>query len=234
MKLAIRWTRLIKSHRLNRELKAQGVGNLVSGLLGGLPVTSVIVRSSANINSGARTKASAISHGLILMIALLAIPGLLNLIPLSCLAAILLLVGYKLTKFSLYKEMYTKGLSQFIPFMITVVAILFTNLLQGVFLGIVVALFFILKTNFHKAVITVHSNDNYLIKFSKDVSFMHKASLRNALVKVPDDTRLVIDATKSHFVDEDIIETIEDFIESAKSKHIEVEVTGIKLKEKSL
>jgi len=219
---------------LNRELKAQGVGNLVAGLLGGLPVTSVIVRSSANINAGARTKASAISHGLILLIALLAIPGFLNLIPLSCLAAILLVVGYKLTNFSLYKEMYAKGSSQFFPFAVTIVAILFTDLLKGVFLGIVIALFFILKTNFQKPFITVHSEDNYLIKFSKDVSFMHKASLRNALVNVPNDTRLLIDGSKSHFIDEDILETIEDYIETAKSKHIEVEITGIKAREKTI
>jgi len=219
---------------LNRELKAQGAGNLVSGLLGGLPVTSVIVRSSANINSGGRTKASTISHGLILLITLLAIPGLLNLIPLSCLAAILLLVGYKLTKISLYKEMFKKGYSQFLPFIVTVIAILFTNLLQGVFLGIAVALFFILKTNFQRAFITVNSEGNYLIKFSKDVSFMHKASLRTALMNVPNDTHLLIDGTKSQFMDEDIIETIEDFIELAKTKNIETEITGIKLKAKSI
>jgi MFS superfamily sulfate permease-like transporter len=225
------------SHRitpLNTELKAQGVGNLISGLLGGLPVTSVIVRSSANINSGARTKLSSISHGFIILVALLAIPGFLNLIPLSCLAAILLLVGYKLTKLSLYKEMYSKGYGQFFPFIVTVVAILFTNLLQGVFLGIVVAVFFILKTNFQRAVIAVHSEDNYLIKFSKDVSFMHKASLRHELVKVPNDTRLLIDGTKSHFIDEDIVETIEDFMETAKTKNIEVEITGIKIKDKTI
>jgi MFS superfamily sulfate permease-like transporter len=214
---------------LNQELKAQGVGNLISGLLGGLPVTSVIVRSSANINSGARSKAAAISHGAILLIALLAVPGVLNQIPLSCLAAILLSVGYKLTKISLYKEMYEKGFSQFFPFMVTVIAILFTNLLQGVFLGIVVALFFILKTNFHSAVIAVSSEGNYLIKFSKDVSFMHKAAIRNALANVPKETRLLIDGTKSRFIDEDIIETIEDYLELAKTKNIDVETKGIKL-----
>lgn len=219
---------------LNAELKAQGVGNLVSGLLGGLPVTSVIVRSSANINAGARTKASTISHGLIILVALLAVPGFLNLIPLSCLAAILLLLGYRLTKLSLYKEMYTKGYSQFFPFVATVVAILFTNLLQGVFLGIVVAVFFILKANSQRAIIAVHSEDYYLIKFSKDVSFVHKASLRHELVKVPNDTRLLIDGTKSHFIDEDILETIEDFMETAKTKNIEVEVTGIKIKDKTI
>jgi MFS superfamily sulfate permease-like transporter len=219
---------------LNRELKAQGVGNFVSGLLGGLPVTSVIVRSSANINAGARTKASTISHGLILLIALLAIPGFLNLIPLSSLAAILLVVGYKLTKISLYKEIYKKGFSQFLPFIVTVIAILFTNLLQGVFLGIILALFFILKANFQRAVIAVHSNGNYLIKFSKDMSFMHKASLRNELAKIPNDTQLLIDGTKSQFMDEDIMETIEDFIQMAKIKNIKVDITGIKLKEKAL
>lgn len=219
---------------LNRELKAQGAGNLISGLLGGLPVTSVIVRSSANVNSGGRTKASAISHGVILLIALLAIPGFLNLIPLSCLAAILLQVGFKLTKPSLYQQLFAKGYSQFLPFIITILAILFTNLLQGVFIGIIVALFFILKTNFQQAIVSVSSEDNHLIKFSKDVSFMHKASLRHALSDIPENTQLVIDGTKSHFIDEDIIETIEDFIVSAKSKHIQVDVVGIKLKERSL
>jgi len=229
--------RMDEAHRitpLNQELKAQGVGNFFSGLLGGLPVTSVIVRSSANINAGARSKASAISHGIILLIALLTIPGVLNLIPLSCLAAILLVVGYKLTSLSLYRDMYAKGISQFFPFIVTIIAILFTNLLQGVLMGIVVALFFILKTNFKRAIIAVNSEGNYLIKFSKDVSFMHKASIRQALANVPNDTRLLIDGSKSQFVDEDIIETIEDFIEMAKIKNIEVDVTGIKLKEKSL
>ncbi len=229
--------KLDPAHRitpLNQELKAQGVGNLVSGLLGGLPITSVIVRSSANITAGARSKASTISHGAILLIALLAIPGVLNLIPLSCLAAILLLLGYKLTLPALYKEMYEKGASQFLPFIVTIIAILFTNLLQGVFLGIVVALFFILKTNFHRAIISVNTNDNYLIKFSKDISFIHKAEIRNIFLKVPNDTQLMIDGTKAQFIDEDIIETIEDFIDMAQTKNIDVEIKGIKIKEKGL
>jgi MFS superfamily sulfate permease-like transporter len=217
---------------LNRELKAQGIGNIVSGLLGGLPITSVIVRSSANLNAGAHSKASAISHGMILLLALLAIPGVLNSIPLSCLAAILLLVGYKLTNITLYKDMFAKGISQFIPFIVTVLAVLFTNLLQGVFMGIVVALFFILKTNFQQAIILVSSEDNYLIKFSKDVSFMHKASLRNAFTKIPNNTKLLIDGTKAHFMDEDIIETIEDFIGSARDKNVDVELKGVSIKTK--
>jgi MFS superfamily sulfate permease-like transporter len=143
-------------------------------------------------------------------------------------------VGFKLTKPSLYQQLFAKGYSQFLPFIITILAILFTNLLQGVFIGIIVALFFILKTNFQQAIVSVSSGDNHLIKFSKDVSFMHKASLRHALSDIPENTQLVIDGTKSHFIDEDIIETIEDFIVSAKSKHIQVDVVGIKLKERSL
>ncbi len=135
---------------LNQELKAQGVGNFISGLLGGLPITSVIVRSSTNINNGARTKASTISHGVILFLAILLIPKTLQLIPLACLAGILIVIGFNLTHPSLYKGMYKKGLSQFLPFITTVAAVTFTNLLQGVFMGILVAVFFILRTNLTK------------------------------------------------------------------------------------
>jgi MFS superfamily sulfate permease-like transporter len=219
---------------LNRELRAQGVGNLVSGLLGGLPLTSVIVRSSANVNAGAKTKASAISHGSILLLSVVLIPGVLQLIPLSCLAGILLVTGYKLTKPASYKEMYKKGIAQFLPFIVTIIAVTFTNLLQGVFLGIVVAIFFILKTNFQKAIIVVSSEENFLLKFTKDVSFLHKASLRQALGKIPANTRLVIDGVKANFMDADILETITDFTETAKAKNIEVELTGIKITEKEL
>jgi MFS superfamily sulfate permease-like transporter len=214
---------------LNRELKAQGVGNLISGLLGGLPVTSVIVRSSANINAGARTRASAISHGIILVISILLFPGLLKMIPLSCLAGILIVVGFKLTKPSFYKEMYRRGMSQFLPFVITVLAVIFTDLLQGVFMGILVAIYFILKTNFQKAVILVSSEDNFMIRFTKDVSFLHKNALRKALEKIPKDTRLLIDGSKAQFMDEDIKEMVADFTESATTKNIEVELKNINI-----
>jgi MFS superfamily sulfate permease-like transporter len=213
-------------------LRAQGTGNLVSGLLGGLPLTSVIVRSSANVNAGAKTKASAISHGAILLLSIMLIPGVLQLIPLSCLAGILLVTGYKLTKPDSFKEMYKKGTAQFLPFIVTILAVTFTNLLQGVFLGIVVAIFFILKTNFQKAIIVVSNEENFLLKFTKDVSFLHKASLRHALGKIPSDTRVVIDGVKASFMDADILETITDFMETAKAKNIEVELTGIKITEK--
>ena len=212
---------------LNRELKAQGVANVFSGLIGGLPVTSVIVRSSANINAGARTKASAITHGLILFLAILAIPRILQLIPLASLAAILLAVGYKLTKPALYKSMWNKGMSQFLPFIATIIGVLFTDLLEGVFIGLIVAVFFILKTNFKEAILMVSEGKNYLIRLTKDVSFLNKATLRKNLRAIPNDTSVVIDATQANFIDNDIYETIEDFIDGAKAKNIHVDLKNI-------
>lgn len=219
---------------LNRELRAQGTANLISGLIGGLPLTSVIVRTSANISAGARTKASAITHGIILLSSVLLIPGVLKLIPLSCLASILLAVGFKLTKPALYKEMWAKGNSQFFPFIVTVIGVVFTNLLQGVLLGIIVSIFFILKTNVQRAIILVSDEGNYLIKFTKEVSFLHKASLRQILRKIPNDTQVVIDASKANFIDADIIETVADFTETAKAKNITIDLNGIKLPVKEI
>jgi MFS superfamily sulfate permease-like transporter len=224
--------RMDRSHSitpLDRELKAQGVGNLISGLLGGLPVTSVIVRSSANINSGARSRASAISHGVILLLSVLLFPGLLKMIPLSCLAGILIIVGFKLTKPALYKEIYGRGMAQFLPFVVTILAVVFTDLLKGVFLGILVAIYFILKTNFQKAVILVSSEENFMIQFTKDVSFLHKNALRKALEKIPNDTRLLIDGSRAQFMDQDIKEMVIDFRETSKAKNIEVEIKNIDL-----
>ncbi|MFZ6001565.1 MAG: SulP family inorganic anion transporter [Bacteroidota bacterium] len=214
---------------LNRELKAQGAANTVSGLLGGLPVTSVIVRSSANINSGARSKASAITHGVILLAAVALIPGVLKLIPLSCLAGILLVTGFKLTKPSIYFMMYTKGWSQFLPFIVTVVAIVFTNLLAGVFMGLLVAVFYILRTNFRQAVILVNNETNFLLKLTKDVSFLNKAVLRNNFLRIPNNSYVLIDGTESQFIDTDIKEAIIDFMETSKAKKINVELKNITL-----
>jgi MFS superfamily sulfate permease-like transporter len=223
-----------RSTPLNRELKAQGLGNAISGLLGGLPITSVIVRSSANVNAGARTKASTISHGIILVLTVLFIPKLLELIPLSCLAGILLVIGYKLTKPSSYVEMYHKGYAQFLPFVATVLFVLFTNLLLGVFLGIAVALVFILITNFKKALIVVSDKNRYMIKFTKDVTFLNKAALREELAKIPENSQLVIDAVQAPFVDTDIVETINDFTATAKTKNISIDIKGLKLPEKMI
>ncbi len=212
---------------LNRELKAQGAANFLSGILGGLPVTSVIVRSSTNINSGARTKASAISHGVILLLTFFLIPNVLQMIPLSCLAGILIMVGYKLTNPALYKNMYSKGWSQFLPFLTTVLAVTFTNLLQGVIMGIVVAIFFILKTNHSDAVIMVNKGENYLLTLSRSVSFLNKANLRGKLLTIPRDSRVVIDGSHTQFIDADIKETIEDFIKEGTSKNIQVDLKKI-------
>ncbi len=209
---------------LNHELKAQGVGNVISGLLGGLPVTSVIVRSSANVHAGGRTKTSTILHGIFLAFAVLAIPGVLTKIPLASLAAILLMVGYKLTTPALYREMFRKGKVQFLPFIVTIVAILLTNLLIGIFIGILVSVFFVLKTNFQSAIILVNDDNQYLLKFTKDVSFVHKSTLRVALEKVPNGSSLMIDGSRSQFLDADIIETIEDFTKSAATRSISVEI----------
>src|SRR6478736_2534330 len=215
---------------LNQELKAQGVGNFISGLLGGLPITSVIVRSSTNISNGARTKASTISHGVILLLTVLLIPKFLELIPLACLAGILIVIGYNLTHPSLYKNMYEKGLSQFLPFITTVTAVTFTNLLQGVFLGILVAVFFILRSNFNEAIIMVNDGKNYLLMLTKDVSFLNKSVLRRKLQAIPNNSQVVIDGSQSHFIDSDIREMIDDFIKEGKTKSINVSLKKIAYK----
>jgi MFS superfamily sulfate permease-like transporter len=209
---------------LNRELKAQGLANMVSGLIGGLPVTAVIVRSSANVAAGARTKTSTITHGLLLLLTAFLIPGLLNKIPLACLAAILLMVGYKLAKPSLILSIYRKGKDQFIPFVVTIVAILLSDLLIGITIGILVGLFFVLKTNFHRALFSVSEEGNYLIRLTKDVSFLNKALLRQTFKEIPEGSNVIIDGSRSAFIDQDILETINDFRESASTRDISVEL----------
>ncbi|HEY5750677.1 MAG TPA: SulP family inorganic anion transporter [Chryseolinea sp.] len=208
----------------NRELKAQGIGNMISGLIGGLPITAVIVRSSANISSGARTRASTILHGMLLLLAVILIPRLLNLIPLASLAAILIMTGFKLTKPALYVDMFRKGVGQYLPFIVTVLAILFTNLLVGIFIGIIVGVFFVLRSNFQEALSLVKHGENYLLRMHKDVSFLNKALLRQTFEKIPRNTNLIIDGGDSQFIDADIIETIEDFMLNAPSRHIQVEI----------
>ena len=209
---------------LNHELKAQGVANIFSGLLGGLPVTAVIVRGSANVMAGARTKASAVMHGLLLIIAVLAVPDLIQMIPLASLAVILISVGYKLTAPEMYKGIFRKGVNQFLPFVVTVLAILLSDILIGIFVGLLVSLFFVLKTNFRTAIILVNQGNQYLLRFTKDVSFLHKSALRTALEKVPENASLIIDGARNHFVDEDIQETIEDYVKGAPTKNISVEI----------
>lgn len=208
----------------NRELKAQGVGNLVSGMLGGIPVTSVVVRTSVNINAGAKSKTSAILHGLLLLICVAFIPSILNLIPLSALAAILIYTGFKLAKPSLFKSFYKKGWDQFMPFVVTIIAILFTDLLTGIIIGSLVGLFFVLRSNFRSAVFVVNDENKYLFRLRKDVSFLNKPIIKNKLERVPEGSFVMIDAARADFIDKDVIEVIEDFMKHAHLKNIRVEL----------
>ena len=215
----------------NRELKAQGVGNIVSGMLGGLPLTSVIVRSSANVSAGAKSKASTILHGTMLLACVALIPGLLNKIPLSALAAVLLFVGYKLTKISLFKEYYAKGFDQFVPFVVTILAILFTDLLEGILIGVLVGVFFLVRSNFRSALLILNKDDHYLIRLRKDVSFLNKAALKRALESIPEHSSLIIDVTPSDFVDQDIADTVNEFMMHAHLKNIRVAIEKTPYKE---
>ncbi|MFN5370477.1 MAG: SulP family inorganic anion transporter, partial [Bacteroidia bacterium] len=208
----------------NRELMAQGSGNIVSGLLGGIPVTAVIVRSSANILAGAQTRISAIVHAVLLVITVVFIPSILNLIPLSALAAILLTVGYKLTKPEIFSQTFKKGYDQFIPFIITIGAIVFTDLLRGIGIGLIFALFYILRSNIRRSVYLVNDGKNYLVRLNHNVSFINKDVLRSSLYSIPEKSHVIIDGTAASFVDADIIDTIETFQKAAKLKHIDVEI----------
>lgn len=216
----------------NRELVAQGMGNMVSGLLGGLPMTSVIVRSSANVNSGGRTKASAFMHGCWLLLSLIFIPFVINMIPLACLAAILLVTGYKLARIDLFKHMYKKGWDQFIPFVVTIVAVLFTDLLKGVALGMVVSIFYLLRTNmrnpFFYKVSAEGDKKHIRIKLAEEVSFLNKAAIQVMLTNIPKGTDVIIDGTNARFIDPDVLETIFNYKHNAFTKGIHVSLENIK------
>jgi carbonic anhydrase/SulP family sulfate permease len=217
----------------NRELIAQGIGNFFSGLIGGLPITSVIVRSSVNINAGAVSKGSTIFHGLFLLISMLLFTNILNLIPLASLASILILTGYKLTKISLYRDMYKKGLNQFIPFIITILAIVFTDLLIGVLIGLAISIFYLLKSNFKNPFVlqkeTLHIDEIVRMELPNQVSFLNKASIKDTLWSIPNNSKIIIDATNADFIDNDILEIIDDFKQTiSKEKEIKLNILGLK------
>ena len=220
----------------NRELMAQGIGNMTSGLLGGLPMTSVIVRSSANANSGGRTRQSAILHGMWLLVALIAIPTLINLIPLACLAAILLHTGYKLAKPALFQQMFRKGLDQFIPFTITVIAIVFTDLLMGVGIGILVATFYILRANMQNAYkFEINEAQTAVLTLAEEVSFLNKVPIQQKLYNIPKSVdKVVIDGQNSKFIDKDVIEVLKDFEQNALSKGLGIELVDVTTKRKKI
>jgi len=221
-----------RSTPTNRELIAQGIGNMTSGLIGGLPITQVIVRSSANIDSGGRTRMSTIIHGSILLLSAVFIPALLNYIPLASLAAILLLVGYKLSKFALYKSMYSLGKEQFIPFIVTIIAILSTDLLKGIAVGMVVAIYFILRKNYQHSYHYIkeqhREGEIITLQLSEEVTFLNKGSISATLENLPDGATVIIDGSKSINIDYDVLEIIQDFKKhSAPLRNITVETKGI-------
>ena len=215
----------------NRELLAQGTGNILSGLIGGLPITQVIVRSSANIQSGGRTKLSAIIHGFLLLISVILIPRLLNMIPLSVLAAILLVVGYKLAKPVLFKKMYDMGWKQWVPFNVTVLGIVFIDLLYGIGLGLLVGIVVILiksYQNSHFLHIEDKSNGKHNIKMTlaEEVTFFNKGAILKELDSLPVNTYLELDVRKTRYLDNDIIEILDDFAFKAKERNIDIKLVS--------
>ena len=215
----------------NKELKAQGVGNIISGLIGGLPMTAVIVRTSANVNAGGKTKLSTIVHGILLLVSVAFFASYLNQIPLPCLAAVLLVVGYKLAKVSLFKEMYKLGWEQFVPFIVTIVAIQFSDLLKGITLGMLVAIFYILRTNYRRDYkFNQDAKDEggqITITLSEHVTFINKGSIALKLSNIEQDARVVIEGKEAHFIDLDVLEILYDFKENAGQKNIQVEFKNI-------
>lgn len=217
----------------NRELKAQGLGNIISGMIGGLPVTQVIVRSSANIDSGGKTKMGAIFHGVILMLSVLVIPTFLNLIPLASLAAILLMVGYKLAKPKVFVDMYKLGKLQFIAFIITVVGIISTDLLKGIGIGMVVAFFYILRRNYLNASNLSKELDGdkevFRLVLAEETTFLNKAAISKTLNELPENSTIIIDGEKSYYIAYDVLENIQQFNNyTSKLKNITVITKGIK------
>lgn len=217
----------------NVELKAQGVGNILSSLIGGLPMTSVVVRSSANSTAGAKSKLSAIIHGVLLFVSVITIPLLLNKIPLATLAAVLLLVGYKLAKPATFIHFWKKGKYQFIPFIATLIAVVFTDLLKGVVLGMIISIIFVLKGNLKRAY--VFRKEEYIdgdvihIDLAQEVSFLNKADIKETLKNIPNNSKVIIDASDTVYIAHDILDLIHEFKTiRAKENSINVQIKGFK------
>jgi MFS superfamily sulfate permease-like transporter len=211
----------------NPELKAQGIGNIVSGLIGGIPVTQVIVRGSANVGAGAKTRLAAFTHGVLLLVCVAAIPGLLNRIPFASLAAILLVIGYKLARISLFREMWREGAWQFVPFVVTVVALVLTDLLTGILLGMVVAIFEVLVYNYQLDFYREETSPGcFKIRLTEHMTFLNKAALKRILREIPPNCSVVIDMTGTRILDHDAREVILDFALHAEADGIDLRVEG--------
>lgn len=216
---------------VNRELIAQGVGNMACGFLGGIPLTAVVVRGSANVDAGAHTKLSAITHSIFMLLAVLLIPFALNKIPYASLAAILLVTGYNLTKPKLYKNMWALKWTQFLPFLFTIIIILATDLLVGVSIGLLVSIYFIIQNNFkveyNLEKTTRNGIESDLIKLNSNVTFLNKVNLKKVLDDIPNHSVLTIDGSECSFIDYDILEIISEFDTKAKDRNIELHLLGI-------
>lgn len=217
----------------NTELKAQGVGNILAGLIGGLPMTSVIVRTTANINAGAKTKIAAMVHGALLLMAVILIPALMNKMPMACLAAILIMIGLKLASPKVFIHMWKAGKYQFVPFIVTVVAVVATDLLKGVGIGLMVSVFFILKGNMKLAYFFKkeehHEGETIHIDLAQEVSFLNKAAVKQTLAHLPANSKVIIDAAGTVYIDYDVLELIRDFLNyGSKDKNISVTLRNFK------
>lgn len=216
----------------NQELYAQGTGNLLAGLLGALPLTAVIVRSSANVYAGAKTRLSGFIHGILLLIAVVFLPSFMNHIPIAALAAILIQVGYKLAHPVLFRKMYARGSTQFTPFIVTIIAVVTTDLLTGVLVGFAVGLYFVIKANRHSTITMVQDGIDFLMRFNKDMSFIDRAELKEYLLSLPDNANLLVDGIKAQYIDQDILDVLNDFERSAGLRGITVSFTHIHSKMK--
>lgn len=217
----------------NKELKAQGVGNILAGLIGGLPMTSVIVRTTANINAGAKTRFSAICHGIFLLLAVITIPNLLNRIPMACLAAILIMIGLRLASLKVFKHMWHTGKHQFIPFLVTVIAVVATDLLKGVGIGLAVSVFFILRGNMKLAYFfrkeRHREGETIVINLAQEVSFLNKAAIKQTLAHLPPNSKVIIDASNTVYIDYDVLELLRDFLNyGSKDRNISVVLKDFK------
>lgn len=216
---------------VNRELIAQGIGNITCGLLGAIPITAVVVRGAANVDAGGQTKLSAFTHGLFLLLAVLFVPFLLNKIPYASLAAILIVTGYNLAKPKLFRNMWSLGWKQFLPFLLTILVILSTDLLISVSIGLLLSIYFIVQNNFRAEYkitrTTNHDVETHYIKLNSNVTFLNKVNLRKALDEIPEYSVLTIDGSECNFIDYDILEIISEYHNKAHDKHIELHLKGI-------
>jgi len=205
------------------ELRAQGVGNIVAGMLGALPITAVIVRSSANVHAGARSRWSAVIHGALLLVSVFALTAVINLIPLACLAAILIVTGFKLAKPSLFLAIARQGADRLVPFVATVGGVLATDLLTGILIGIAASVGLAIRANLQRPFTAARHDDQVLISFRKDVSFLAKVTLKRELRHVPDGSEVIIDGSRADFIDPDVLELVDDFVAGAPARRIRVE-----------